>query len=99
MVIYGTGNAKNFSSGISEALITTAQGLVVAIPVLILHGLMKGLAKGKAGEVESIAIALVNGTSELDKTHKPYPAKSQSNADDSHDDDDFDLNQVDSVRA
>jgi hypothetical protein len=49
--------------------------------------------------VESIAIALVNGTSELDKTHKPYPAKSQSNADDSHDDDDFDLNQVDSVRA
>ncbi|MEY5012419.1 MAG: hypothetical protein RLZ22_128 [Verrucomicrobiota bacterium] len=99
MVIYGTGNAKNFSAGISEALITTAEGLVVAIPVLILHGLMKGLAKGKAGEVESIAIALVNGTSELDKTHKPYPTKSQSNADDSHDDDDFDLNQVDAVRA
>lgn len=88
MVIYGTGNAKNFSAGISEALITTAEGLVVAIPVLILHGLMKGLAKGKAGEVESIAIALVNGTSELDKQHLPYPEKPGN----SEEDDDFELN-------
>jgi biopolymer transport protein ExbB len=88
MVIYGTGNAKNFSAGISEALITTAEGLVVAIPVLILHGLMKGLAKGKAGEVESIAIALVNGTSELDKRHMPYPEKQSAG----EEDDDFDLN-------
>jgi biopolymer transport protein ExbB len=88
MVIYGTGNAKNFSAGISEALITTAEGLIVAIPVLILHGLMKGLAKGKAGEVESIAIALVNGTSELDKSHKPYAGK--GGAED--EDEDFELN-------
>ncbi len=91
MVIYGTGNAKNFSAGISEELITTAEGLVVAIPVLILHGLMKGLAKGKAGEVESIAIALVNGTSELDKNHKPFQSKSN---DDGDEDDDFELTAV-----
>jgi len=91
MVIYGTGNAKNFSAGISEALITTAEGLVVAIPVLILHGLMKGLAKGKAGEVESIAIALVNGTSELDKRNMPYPERPGDRQDD---DDDFELNSV-----
>jgi biopolymer transport protein ExbB len=95
MVIYGTGNAKNFSAGISEALITTAEGLVVAIPVLILHGLMKGLAKGKAGEVESIAIALVNGTSELDKNHRPL-VTSRSPDDD---DDDFVLNAVQSNPA
>jgi biopolymer transport protein ExbB len=90
MVIYGTGNAKNFSAGISEALITTAEGLIVAIPVLILHGLMKGLAKGKAGEVESIAIAMVNGTSELDKRHMPYPEKPAGG----EEDEDFDLNSV-----
>jgi biopolymer transport protein ExbB len=95
MVIYGTGNAKNFSAGISEALITTAEGLVVAIPVLILHGLRKGLAKGKAGEVESIAIALVNGTSELDKNHRPL-VTSRSPDDD---DDDFLLNAVQSNPA
>jgi biopolymer transport protein ExbB len=67
MAIYGTGNAKNFSAGISEALITTAEGLVVAIPVLVLHGIMKSLAKGKFGEVEGIAIALMNGTTELER--------------------------------
>jgi biopolymer transport protein ExbB len=67
MAIYGTGNAKNFSAGISEALITTAEGLVVAIPVLVLHGMMKSLAKGKFGEVEGIAIALMNGTTEVER--------------------------------
>jgi biopolymer transport protein ExbB len=67
MAIYGTGNAKNFSAGISEALITTAEGLVVAIPVLVLHGIMKSLAKAKFGEVEGIAIALMNGTTEVDR--------------------------------
>jgi len=87
MVIYGTGNAKNFSAGISEALITTAEGLVVAIPVLILHGIMKGLAKGKAGEVESIAISLVNGTSELDKKGKPITSSTPP----ADDDEDFEL--------
>jgi biopolymer transport protein ExbB len=68
MAIYGTGNAKNFSAGISEALITTAQGLIVAIPVLVIHGILKSLVKGKFGEVEGIAIALVNGTSERERS-------------------------------
>jgi biopolymer transport protein ExbB len=86
MVLYGTGNAKNFSAGISEALITTAEGLIVAIPVLVLHGLMKSLAKGKAGEVEGIAIALLNGTSEIDRR------KSKSHKETGPDDDDFELN-------
>jgi biopolymer transport protein ExbB len=67
MAIYGTGNAKNFSAGISEALITTAEGLIVAIPVLVLHGMMKSLAKGKFGEVEAIAIAMMNGTTEIER--------------------------------
>lgn len=67
MAIYGTGNAKNFSAGISEALITTAEGLIVAIPVLVLHGMMKSLAKGKFGEVEAIAIAMMNGTTEMER--------------------------------
>jgi len=60
-----SGNKQAFTVGISEALITTAEGLVVAIPVLVLHGLMKSLAKGKFGEIESIGISLLNGTTEL----------------------------------
>lgn len=87
MVLYGTGNAKNFSAGISEALITTAEGLIVAIPVLVLHGLMKSLAKAKSGEVEGIAIALMNGTTEIDKG-RVKSVKKEPEADD----DDFALN-------
>lgn len=67
MALYGTGNAKSFSAGISEALITTAEGLIVAIPVLVVHGLLKSLSKGRYGEIEGIAIALVNGTTERDR--------------------------------
>lgn len=86
MVLYGTGNAKNFSAGISEALITTAEGLIVAIPVLVLHGIMKSMTKGKAGEVEGIAIALMNGTTEIDRR------KPKSHKESGPDDDDFELN-------
>lgn len=70
MALYGTGNAKNFSAGISEALITTAEGLIVAIPVLIIHGLLKSLVKGKFGEVEGVGIALINGTTERSDERK-----------------------------
>lgn len=37
IVLQGTGNAGAFAGGISEALITTAAGLVVAIPTLVSH--------------------------------------------------------------
>lgn len=67
MALYGTGNAKNFSAGISEALITTAEGLLVAIPVLVIHGLLKSYAKSRYSEFEGIGIALVNGTTELER--------------------------------
>jgi len=37
IMIQGTGNANILAGGISEALITTASGLAVAIPALIFH--------------------------------------------------------------
>lgn len=37
IMLHGTGNAAVLAGGISEALITTASGLAVAIPALILH--------------------------------------------------------------
>ncbi|MDP4624826.1 MAG: MotA/TolQ/ExbB proton channel family protein [Akkermansiaceae bacterium] len=72
MALYGSGNTKNFTTGISEALITTAEGLIVAIPVLVVHGLLKSMCKAKFGEIEGAAIALVNGTTERGKG-KPQP--------------------------
>lgn len=37
IMIHGTGNAAILAGGISEALITTAAGLTVAIPTLVMH--------------------------------------------------------------
>jgi biopolymer transport protein ExbB len=69
MALYGTGNAKAFSAGISEALITTAEGLIVAIPMLVIQGILKSFVRSKFSEVEAIGIAIMNGTSErVDET-------------------------------
>lgn len=40
IVIQGSGNAGAFAGGISEALITTAAGLMVAIPALVCHRIL-----------------------------------------------------------
>lgn len=78
-----SGNKQAFTVGISEALITTAEGLVVAIPVLVLHGLMKSLAKGKFSEIEAIGISLINGTTELERgAPRPRPGRDDEGGDD-----------------
>lgn len=82
MALYGSGNTKNFTTGISEALITTAEGLIVAIPVLVVHGLLKSMCKAKFGEIEGAAIALVNGTTEREKGHAPPEGGSPEEPDD-----------------
>lgn len=61
ITVFGTGDAKSLSSGISEALVTTALGLIVAIPTLILHGMLTRMAKRKLGLLEQGAVAFVNG--------------------------------------
>lgn len=38
ITVFGTGNAARLASGISEVLVTTQLGLVVAIPILVAHG-------------------------------------------------------------
>lgn len=65
ITIFGTGDAKSLSSGISEALVTTELGLVVAIPTLILHGMLSRMAKEKIGALEQVSISFVNGTASI----------------------------------
>lgn len=65
ITIFGTGDAKSLSSGISEALVTTALGLIVAIPTLILHGALTRMAKRKLGSLEQLSVAFVNGVMAL----------------------------------
>ncbi|MDQ8186338.1 MotA/TolQ/ExbB proton channel family protein [Pelagicoccus sp. SDUM812002] len=53
--VFGTGDAKSLSSGISEALITTELGLIVAIPALILHGVFSRIMRSRLAAMEEVA--------------------------------------------
>jgi biopolymer transport protein ExbB len=60
ITIYGTGDVKTLSSGISEALITTEYGLIVAIPSLLLHAYLSSKAKKIVNRLETTGISFVN---------------------------------------
>lgn len=56
---HGVGNAPALAGGISEALITTAAGLTVAIPSLIAYRYFRGLVDELVVEMEQEALKLV----------------------------------------
>ena len=56
----GTGNASVLAGGISEALITTAAGLTVAIPALAMHRYFVGKIDAIVVELEQETIKLVD---------------------------------------
>jgi len=43
--IFGAGDPKAMSGGISQALVTTVEGLCVAIPTVLMHTLVNGRAQ------------------------------------------------------
>ncbi len=45
ITLFGTGDPKLMADGISQALITTVEGLIVAIPLVFLHSLISGRSK------------------------------------------------------
>lgn len=63
ITVYGSGDVKMLSSGISEALITTKYGLIVAIPSLLLHAYLTRKARAIVGQMETTAVAFVNQVS------------------------------------
>ncbi len=60
MTVFGTGDVKTLSSGISEALITTEYGLYVAIPSLLLYAYLSRKAKSVTDGMEKAAMTFVN---------------------------------------
>jgi biopolymer transport protein ExbB len=60
MTVFGTGDVKTLSSGISEALITTEYGLYVAIPSLLLYAFLSRKARGIVDHMETSAVAFLN---------------------------------------
>jgi len=55
----GTGNPAHLAGGIAEALITTAAGLCVAIPVLVCHRILKDKSESLIFEMEENSIKLI----------------------------------------
>ena len=60
ITVQGTGNANALAGGISEALITTAAGLVVAIPALVMHRYFTGKIDTIVVGLEQVSIKLVD---------------------------------------
>ena len=63
ITLFGTGDARMLSSGISEALVTTEFGLIVAIPALIIHALLSRRIKTILSDMEKYALIFSNGLS------------------------------------
>ncbi len=60
ITVYGTGDPKLLSGGISEALVTTMLGLSVAIPLILLGNLSNGWAESIKDSMEQSALHVVN---------------------------------------
>ena len=61
ITVFGTGDAKSLSTGISEALITTEFGLIVAIPAIIIGAILSRKARSVVASMEQTAVSFVNG--------------------------------------
>ncbi|MBN2715904.1 MAG: MotA/TolQ/ExbB proton channel family protein [Deltaproteobacteria bacterium] len=57
---HGTGDPKMLSGGISEALVTTELGLIVAIPSLLFGTLLSGRASAIMDAMERAALQVIN---------------------------------------
>ena len=60
ITLYGTGDPRMMSGGISEALVTTELGLAVAIPIMLFHTFLSRRVERIAGDMEEKAVALTN---------------------------------------
>ncbi len=60
ITLYGTGDPKLMSGGISEALVTTMLGLSVAIPIMLLHTFLSRRVEHIVGDMEEHAVQLCN---------------------------------------
>ncbi|MEA1922899.1 MAG: MotA/TolQ/ExbB proton channel family protein [Pseudomonadota bacterium] len=60
ITLFGTGDPRVMSGGISEAMVTTMLGLAAAIPILLIHTFLRRRVDHIVGDMEEKAIALIN---------------------------------------
>jgi biopolymer transport protein ExbB len=59
ITLFGTGDPRMMAGGISTALVTTVLGLVVAIPLTLLHSFLQGKAKALIQILEEQAAGII----------------------------------------
>jgi biopolymer transport protein ExbB len=59
VTLFGTSDPRFMAGGISEALITTETGLMIAIPSLLMRGILGALADSAIGRLEAGALSVV----------------------------------------
>ncbi|MEL7311961.1 MAG: MotA/TolQ/ExbB proton channel family protein, partial [Pseudomonadota bacterium] len=64
ITLYGAGDPKLMAGGISQALMTTVLGLVVAIPMVLLHTVLSGRATRLLGILQEQSAGLIAEHSE-----------------------------------
>ena len=79
ITVFGSGDVKTLSGGISEALITTKFGLIVAIPSLLLHAFLSRKARGVVDRMKKAAVAFINQVSKT--PYEPISGRDDDNRD------------------
>lgn len=59
ITIYGAGDPKLMADGISTALVTTVQGLIAAIPLVLIHAVVASMARGNQQILDEQAAGII----------------------------------------
>ncbi|HEY4248791.1 MAG TPA: MotA/TolQ/ExbB proton channel family protein, partial [Lacunisphaera sp.] len=70
ITVFGTGNAGKLAGGISEVLVSTELGLLVAIPTLVAHGFLSQRIQKNLSLLEGYAVEFVTAV-EVGKLKTP----------------------------
>ena len=69
ITLFGTGDPKLMSGGISQALVTTELGLAVAIPLLLIHSLLSGKSNRLVQILDEESASLIARNAEANNDH------------------------------
>lgn len=72
ITLYGTADPRAMSSGISQALVTTVMGLVIAIPMLLFHSFLTSKSNNLVNILDEKSKAFVALMAEINRLRKHH---------------------------
>ncbi|MNO00263.1 MotA/TolQ/ExbB proton channel family protein [compost metagenome] len=64
ITLFGTGDPKIMAGNISLALVTTALGLIAALPLILVHSMIMAKAKAILGKLDEQSVGLIAAIAE-----------------------------------